>query len=110
MQNCYFNISLLLLLVFFFRFLTQFPEPYAWFQARLKFARSVDREITRLHKCYKVLQNVYRFLISCLFVSLYFLSSSAVWSMVGYVVGLGDRHGENILIDESNGDCVHVDL
>jgi len=56
-------------------FLTQFPEPSAWFLARLRFARS-----------------------------------AAVWSMVGYVVGLGDRHGENILIDESSGDCVHVDF
>ncbi|KAJ3030098.1 UNVERIFIED_CONTAM: serine/threonine-protein kinase M1 [Siphonaria sp. JEL0065] len=34
----------------------------------------------------------------------------AVMSMVGYVVGLGDRHGENILFDELSGDCVHVDL
>ncbi|KAI8612937.1 hypothetical protein BC830DRAFT_1134506 [Chytriomyces sp. MP71] len=34
----------------------------------------------------------------------------AVMSMVGYVVGLGDRHGENILFDELTGDCVHVDL
>src|SRR5262249_20160970 len=33
-----------------------------------------------------------------------------VWSMVGNVVGLGDRHGENILIDEKNGECVHVDF
>jgi serine/threonine-protein kinase ATR len=31
-------------------------------------------------------------------------------SIVGYVVGLGDRHGENILFDDSCGDCVHVDL
>ena len=37
-------------------------------------------------------------------------SSSAVWSMVGYMVGLGDRHGENILIDDTSGDCVHVDF
>ncbi|PWN39253.1 hypothetical protein IE81DRAFT_40965 [Ceraceosorus guamensis] len=34
----------------------------------------------------------------------------AVMSMVGYVLGLGDRHGENILFDASNGDTVHVDL
>ncbi|KAJ3016848.1 serine/threonine-protein kinase M1, partial [Thoreauomyces humboldtii] len=34
----------------------------------------------------------------------------AVMSMVGYVVGLGDRHGENILFDDQTGDCVHVDL
>jgi serine/threonine-protein kinase ATR len=30
--------------------------------------------------------------------------------MIGYIVGLGDRHGENILIDETNGECVHVDF
>ncbi|KAI9105925.1 hypothetical protein DFS34DRAFT_36356 [Phlyctochytrium arcticum] len=37
-------------------------------------------------------------------------STTAVMSMVGYVVGLGDRHGENILFDDQTGDCVHVDL
>ena len=31
-------------------------------------------------------------------------------SMVGYILGLGDRHGENILFDSTNGDCVHVDF
>ena len=31
-------------------------------------------------------------------------------SMVGYILGLGDRHGENILFDSKNGDCVHVDF
>ena len=31
-------------------------------------------------------------------------------SIVGYMVGLGDRHGENILIDCTNGDVVHVDF
>ncbi|KAI8929063.1 hypothetical protein BC831DRAFT_33247 [Entophlyctis helioformis] len=36
--------------------------------------------------------------------------STAVMSMVGYVVGLGDRHGENILFDETTGSCLHVDL
>ena len=30
--------------------------------------------------------------------------------MVGHVVGLGDRHGENILLDASSGECVHVDF
>ena len=30
--------------------------------------------------------------------------------MVGYVVGLGDRHTENILFDSTNGACVHVDF
>jgi len=30
--------------------------------------------------------------------------------MVGFVLGLGDRHGENILFDSNNGDTVHVDF
>jgi serine/threonine-protein kinase ATR len=30
--------------------------------------------------------------------------------MVGHVVGLGDRHGENILFDSTTGDAVHVDF
>ena len=36
--------------------------------------------------------------------------TAAVMSMVGHIVGLGDRHGENILFDETTGDCVHVDF
>ena len=33
-----------------------------------------------------------------------------MWSSVGHVVGLGDRHGENILIHTDSGECVHVDF
>ncbi|XP_069753467.1 serine/threonine-protein kinase ATR isoform X3 [Narcine bancroftii] len=36
--------------------------------------------------------------------------SVAVMSMVGYILGLGDRHGENILFDSLTGECVHVDF
>ncbi|KAK3852062.1 hypothetical protein Pcinc_041331, partial [Petrolisthes cinctipes] len=36
--------------------------------------------------------------------------TTAVMSMVGYILGLGDRHGENILFDASSGDTVHVDF
>ena len=39
-----------------------------------------------------------------------FARTSAVWSMVGHIVGLGDRHGENILLDAAAGDAVHVDF
>ena len=56
-------------------FLNAFPDPTAWFEARLRFA-----------------------------------ASAAVWSMTGHIVGLGDRHGENVLIDTRNGECVHVDF
>ncbi|KAJ3613478.1 hypothetical protein NHX12_019727 [Muraenolepis orangiensis] len=33
--------------------------------------------------------------------------STALMSMVGYILGLGDRHGENILFDSLTGECVH---
>ncbi|KAJ8600823.1 hypothetical protein CTAYLR_006427 [Chrysophaeum taylorii] len=36
--------------------------------------------------------------------------SVATWSAVGYLIGLGDRHSENILIDTKSGECVHVDF
>ncbi|KAL6522518.1 hypothetical protein OROMI_031476 [Orobanche minor] len=39
-----------------------------------------------------------------------YVHTTAVWSMVGHIVGLGDRHGENILFDSTTGDCVHVDF
>ena len=33
-----------------------------------------------------------------------------VCMQVGHVVGLGDRHGENLLLDASTGDLVHIDF
>lgn len=39
-----------------------------------------------------------------------YIRTTAVMSMVGYILGLGDRHGENILLDSKCGDSVHVDF
>lgn len=39
-----------------------------------------------------------------------YASTLAVMSMVGYILGLGDRHGQNILFDETCGDVLHVDF
>eukprot|EP00051_Salpingoeca_urceolata_P020041 m.297594 g.297594 ORF g.297594 m.297594 type:complete len:2835 (+) comp19529_c0_seq5:1447-9951(+) len=36
--------------------------------------------------------------------------SCAVNSMVGYILGLGDRHPHNILIDKHSAEIVHIDL
>jgi ataxia telangiectasia mutated family protein len=36
--------------------------------------------------------------------------SLAVSSMVGFILGLGDRHLQNILIDYESGELVHIDL
>ena len=56
-------------------FRESFPEPTAWFNARLRYTRS-----------------------------------AAVMSIVGHTLGLGDRHGENILFEEDNGGTLHVDF
>lgn len=56
-------------------FISQFPNPSAWFAARLQYTRSC-----------------------------------AVMSMVGTILGLGDRHGENVLLEEGNGGVFHVDF
>lgn len=39
-----------------------------------------------------------------------YTKSVATSSIVGYIVGLGDRHVQNILIDTRNADVVHIDL
>jgi ataxia telangiectasia mutated family protein len=36
--------------------------------------------------------------------------SVAVTSIVGHILGLGDRHVSNILLDKSTGEVVHIDL
>jgi serine/threonine-protein kinase ATR len=56
-------------------FIEVFPEPEAWFAARLRYTRSC-----------------------------------AVMSIVGHILGLGDRHGENVLLEEGNGGTFHVDF
>ena len=35
---------------------------------------------------------------------------SGCWHLAGYVIGLGDRHSHNILIDQRSADVVHIDL
>jgi ataxia telangiectasia mutated family protein len=36
--------------------------------------------------------------------------SVATSSMIGHVLGLGDRHCQNILLDKQSGEVVHIDL
>lgn len=39
-----------------------------------------------------------------------YTKTAAVFSIIGYLVGLGDRHLQNILLDLNTGECVHVDF
>jgi FKBP12-rapamycin complex-associated protein len=40
----------------------------------------------------------------------YFTKSLAVMSMVGYILGLGDRHPSNLMVDRVSGRIVHIDF
>ncbi|KAF5827558.1 kinase-like domain-containing protein [Dunaliella salina] len=39
-----------------------------------------------------------------------FTRTNAAWCMLGHMLGLGDRHCENIMVDTASGDTVHVDF
>ncbi|RWS12933.1 Serine/threonine-protein kinase SMG1-like protein [Dinothrombium tinctorium] len=38
-----------------------------------------------------------------------FTHSNAVMCMTGYIIGLGDRHLDNVLVDLSTGEVIHID-
>ncbi len=39
-----------------------------------------------------------------------YVRSCAVNSMVGHVLGIGDRHSSNILLSQKSGEVVHIDF
>lgn len=39
-----------------------------------------------------------------------YVRSVATTSVVGHIMGLGDRHTSNILVDKKTGELVHIDL
>ena len=39
-----------------------------------------------------------------------FSISSAMMSVVGYIIGLGDRHPSNLLLDRNSGKLIHIDF
>ncbi|OHT10677.1 PIKK family atypical protein kinase [Tritrichomonas foetus] len=42
--------------------------------------------------------------------SLMFTESSALMSIIGYIIGLGDRHPSNLMIQRNSGGVVHIDF
>ena len=39
-----------------------------------------------------------------------YIISTAIWSMVCFLVGLGDRHNGNIMLNKTNGEIIHIDF
>lgn len=39
-----------------------------------------------------------------------YTNSVATTSMIGYILGIGDRHISNILIDQTTAELVHIDF
>ncbi|KAH9578752.1 UME domain [Trypanosoma melophagium] len=39
-----------------------------------------------------------------------YTQATALWSIAGHIVGLGDRHGENLMLDLGRGELMHVDF
>ena len=81
--------------VFHHFFMEKFTSPPQWFERRLTYTRSVAA--SSIGECVCVRErNVV--------INVFFLST------VGYIVGLGDRHVQNILIDTNSAELIHIDL
>ena len=39
-----------------------------------------------------------------------YTKSVATTSMIGYILGIGDRHVQNILVDKTTGELIHIDF
>jgi len=78
-------------------YLKEFPSPGEWLAILLKFHSKCSQFI--------IIFFLFRYIARS-----EFTRTTAVISIVGYILGLGDRHGENILLDSTNGGVVHVDF
>ncbi|RBR09820.1 uncharacterized protein FIESC28_09699 [Fusarium coffeatum] len=80
--------------------------------------RTVDTRVTTYRKVTEKFHPVMRYFFMENFMDpdewflkrLAYTRSTAAISMLGHVLGLGDRHGHNILLDHKTGEVVHIDL
>lgn len=83
----------------------RFLDPAVWMEKRLAYTRSVATSSIGTvtgHCCFRCSHQI---------ISYPDAHSGVDFSpTVGYIVGLGDRHIHNILIDEQTAELVHIDL
>ncbi|PNY24030.1 Serine/threonine-protein kinase tel-1 [Tolypocladium capitatum] len=80
--------------------------------------RTVESRISTYRKVTERFHPVMRYFFMEYFVDpdewftkrLAYTRSTAAISMLGHMLGLGDRHGHNILLDTKTGEAVHIDL
>ena len=105
------------------------PNDWAFDECRLKMYETIEQPVkksksikkSKLETYLEICSNfkpVFRYFFMENFLSpnewfekrMNYTRSMATASIVGYIVGLGDRHVQNILIDLSNADIIHIDL
>ena len=74
----------------------------------------IPGSIIRLEEKFNILYNYYQYYFFD--PNLWYLAkkkyiiSTAIWSMTSFLVGLGDRHPGNIMINKTNGEVIHIDF
>lgn len=96
--------------VFYEWFLRTFPDPTSWCNLQPTYLQLSYNYIHGGHCLTCKVNNLILLRVHRYSSRSAYCRSTAVMSMVGYILGLGDRHGENILFDSFTGECVHVDF
>ena len=95
-----------------------FPNDWSNFMCREALKNAPDKLHQAFLEIYKNFHPAFRFFFLEKFSDpkiwmssrLTFTRSVATTSIVGWILGIGDRHSQNILIDQSNAEVVHIDF
>lgn len=89
----------------------RFLDPAVWLEKRLAYTRSVATSSIGTNTITSALHNTIITIPTQFYLAIHLIPLFlCLFSSVGYIVGLGDRHIQNILIDEQTAELVHIDL
>jgi serine-protein kinase ATM len=98
------------------------PKDWAWHVCRKKISEAAEMDHQTRLRMYQTVCRHFQPVLRCFFLEFFkdpdswlsrrinYSRSVAGSSMIGHVLGLGDRHGHNILLDKQTGEVVHIDL
>ena len=99
-----------------------YPQDYKYNQARSKIQEAKEHSIDTRVKAYRKVCEHLQPVMRHFFFERYdnpdewfakrtaYTRTTAAVSILGHVLGLGDRHCQNIMLDEKTGEVVHIDL